>query len=160
MKKTTLLFTVALILLCTVMYSQPSYYDLTFINDSVTTPFKTPSDNYVFVRSKRGVDGVNPTPEADALRTGVVQKIILVFSEDSPSDLETREEYNMERWDNLILSYPEFFQEKTKYKNLCQCTQEAGAENFKQVQGFYIYYKTEEKPVVKEEKKETQPEKT
>ncbi len=141
------------LLMATVVYSQPSYYDLNFENDSVRTAFKSPTENYVFVRSKRGVDGVNQTAEADAIRNGTIQKIVLVFSEDSPEDLENREEYNMERWDNLILTYPEFFQEKTKYKNVCQCTPDAGNDSFKEAQGFYIYYKTAEKPVVKEEKK-------
>lgn len=140
-------------------YSQSvSYYDLTIESDSIVKPFVSTSANFAFVRSKRGVDGVNQTPEADAIRNGTIQKIILVFSEDSPEDIENREEYNMERWDNLILTYPEFFQEKTKYKNICQCVAEAGSESFKQAQGFYIYFKTDEKPVVKEEKK-AEPEK-
>lgn len=153
MKKNTSLFLTAFLLLGTVLCSQPSYYDLSFDTDSLTRAYTSPSDNYVFVRSKRGVDGVNSTAEADALRSGTIQKIVLVFSEDSPGDLENREEYNMERWDNLILTYPEFFQEKTKYKNICQCTPEAGGEAFKQAQGFYIYYKTAEKTTPKEEKK-------
>lgn len=135
-----------------------SYYDLTIESDSTVRPFVSATENYAFVRSKRGVDGVNQTPEADAIRNGTIQKIVLVFSEDNPEDIENREEYNMERWDNLILTYPEFFQEKTRYKNVCQCTPEAGNESFKQAQGFYIYYKTAEKPVVKEEKK-AEPEK-
>lgn len=156
MKKITLLLTAAFLLASSVLYSQPSYYDLSFDNDSVRAAFKSSSDNYVFVRSKRGVDGVNQTAEADAIRNGTIQKIVLVFSEDAPEDLENREEYNMERWDNLILTYPEFFQEKTKYKNVCQCTPEAGTEAFKEAQGFYIYYKTAEKPLVKEEKKTEQ----
>lgn len=135
-------------------YSQSvSYYDLTIDADSVTSPFVSPSANYAFVRSKRGVDGVNQTAEADAIRQSPILKIVLVFSEDSPEDLENREEYNMERWDNLILTYPEFFQEKTKYRNICQCSPEAGGEAFKQAQGFYIYYKTTEKPAVTEAKK-------
>lgn len=139
-------------------YSQSvSYYDLTIESDSVSSPFVSPSANYAFVRSKRGVDGVNQTPEADAIRQAPIQKIVLVFSEDSPEDLENREEYNMERWDNLILTYPEFFQEKTKYRNICQCSAEAGGETFKQAQGFYIYYKTAEKPPVSETKKPETP---
>lgn len=157
MKKCFVYFILIWILSSATLLSQPSYYDLNFENDSIKVAFKSPSDNYVFVRSKRGVDGVNQTADADALRNGTIQKIVLVFSEDASEDLENREEYNMERWDNLILTYPEFFQEKTKYKNICQCTREAGTETFKEAQGFYIYYKTAEKPVVKEEKKtETQ----
>ena len=112
MKNHTILFIAGFLFASVVTYSQPSYYDLTFENDSVVAPYKSVSDNFVFVRSKRGVDGVNQTAEADAIRTGNIQKIVLVFSEDSPGDIETREEYNMERWDNLILTYPEFFQEK------------------------------------------------
>ncbi len=159
MKRIKTLCVAVFLFICELVYSQPSYYDLSFDNDSIVTPFKSSSDNFVFVRSKRGVDGVNQTSEADAIRNGTIQKIVLVFSEDSPGDLENREEYNMERWDNLILTYPEFFQEKTKYKNVCQCSPAAGGDDFKQVQGFYIYYKTAEKPVVKEEKKSVKPEK-
>ncbi|HQQ94437.1 MAG TPA: hypothetical protein PLQ93_07770 [Bacteroidia bacterium] len=122
----------------------PSYYDLSFEADSIRMPFQAQGKNYVFVRSKRGVDGVNTTPAADSVRKLQVLKILLVFTEQSPEDIENREEYNMERWDNLILTYPEFFQEKTIYRNICQCSPNAGGEEFKQVQGFYIYYKAPE----------------
>ena len=122
----------------------PSYYDLTFAADSIRAPFKVTSSNYVFVRSKRGVDGVNPTFSADSIKSLPISKIILVFSEEGASDIETREEYNQERWENLMLTYPEFFQTNTKYKNICQCTAESGGADYKQVQGFYIYYKTSE----------------
>jgi len=85
-----------------------SYYDLTFQADSVRSPFQSTTKNYVFVRSKRGVDGVNTTPSADSIRNLPISKIVLVFTEDSPEDLENREEYNQERWDNLIMTYPEY----------------------------------------------------
>ncbi len=120
--------------------AQPSFYDLTFQSDSITAPFAA-DGNYVYMKSKRGDAGMPTTEEGDAIKTSEITKIVLVFSEDSPDDLENRESYNQERWDNLIATYPEYFQEKTKYKNICQCAAEAGGDNYKAVQGFYIYYK-------------------
>lgn len=138
----TLLSLVILTLANFVSAQSPSYYDITFEVDSLVSPFKSNGSNYVFVRSKRGVDGLNPTTSADSIKTFTISKIVLVFSEESSDALETREEYNQERWENLMLTYPEFFQEKTTYKNICQCSPNAGGSEFKQVQGFYVYYKS------------------
>jgi len=144
----------------------PSFYDLVFKADSVTSPYKTSSSNYAFVRSKRGTDGLNPTSSADSVKTFSISKIVLVYTESSPDDIANREEYNQERWENLIMTYPEFFQAKTIYQNMCQCSESASGEEFKTAQGFYVYYvpkggaaapkKTE--PVV--EKTESAPAKT
>lgn len=120
----------------------PSFYDLTFDEESLTAPYKPSNTNYAYVKSKRGTSGLNTTNSADSIKGFTISKIILVFSEDTPEEAETREEYNQERWENMILTYPEFFQEKTTYKNVCQCTAEAGGDNFKQAQGFYVYYKS------------------
>lgn len=120
--------------------AQPSFYDLTFLSDSTTSPYAA-EGTYVYMKSKRGDAGMPTTEEGDAIKSSEITKIILVFSEDSPEALENRESYNQERWDNLISTYPEYFQEKTKYKNICQCSPEAGGDNFKAVQGFYIFYK-------------------
>jgi len=65
---------------------------------------------------------------------------VLVFSESSTSEIENREAYNQERWENLMPTYPEFFQTTTTYKNICQCSQDAASPSYKEVQGFYIYY--------------------
>lgn len=120
--------------------AQPSFYDLTFQSDSTSAPYAA-DGNYVYMKSKRGDAGMPTTEEGDAIKSSEITKIVLVFSEDSPDDLENRESYNQERWDNLIATYPEYFQEKTKYKNICQCSPEAGGDNYKAVQGFYIFFK-------------------
>lgn len=150
----------------TIAYAQsPSYYDLTFLSDSTASPYKASNSAHAYVRSKRGTDGVNPTPSADSAKAYPVTKIVLVFSEDSPDARETREEYNQERWENLMLTYPEFFQAKTTYKNICQCSPDAANDEYKQAQGFYIYYtapaaaapKKVETPVAKQETPAAEP---
>jgi hypothetical protein len=73
---------------------------------------------------------------------------VLVYTEDNPSDLENRETYNRERWENLLSTYPEFFQFSTNYKNFCQ---QGASEIFKQKQGFYIYFKGKQQEVAKTE---------
>ena len=141
MKPFRILLAVAAILCSEFIFAQtPSYYDLAFISDSTTNPYKASATAHGYVRSKRGTDGLNPTPSADSAKAFPVTKIVLVYSEDSPDARETREEYNQERWENLIMTYPEFFQAKTVYKNICQCSPDAGGEDYKQAQGFYIYY--------------------
>lgn len=134
-----------------VMLAQPSFYDLTFKADSTTNPYVSDNMNYVFIRSKRGSEPVKPTSSGDSIKTFTIQKIVLVFSEINPSDVETREEYNQERWENLMATYPEFFQDKTIYKNICQCSRESGNPEFKQVQGFYVYFTPKGNPVAKTE---------
>lgn len=123
-----------------VMAQEPSFYDLTFKMDSITSPYKTSNSNYAFVRSKRGTDGLSPTSSADSVKTFNISKIVLVYTESSPDDIANREEYNQERWENLIMTYPEFFQAKTIYQNMCQCSESAAGDEFKSAQGFYIYY--------------------
>jgi len=120
--------------------AQPSFYDLTFQSDSVTSPYVS-QGTFVYMKSKRGDSGMPTTEEGDAIKSSEISKIVLVFSEDSPEDLENRDAYNQERWENLMATYPEYFQEKTKYKNICQCSPKAGNEDFKAAQGFYIYVK-------------------
>ncbi len=134
-------FVIALVLSSNLVFGQdPSYYDLTFSSDSTSTPYKTNNTNYVFIRSKRGTEPVKATTSADSIKSFVIQKIVLVFSETSNSEIENREAYNQERWENLIPTYPQFFQAKTTYKNICQCSQDASSPSYKEVQGFYIYY--------------------
>lgn len=133
------------------LLAQPSFYDLTFKADSTTSPYASDNNNYVFIRSKRGSEPVKPTSSGDSVKTFSIQKIVLVFSELNPSDVETREEYNQERWENLMATYPEFFQEKTVYKNICQCSRESGNPEFKQVQGFYVYFQPKGNVVAKAE---------
>ena len=141
MKIIKTIFASALIVTSNLLFGQePSYYDLTFSVDSTSTPYKAPSENFVFIRSKRGTEPIKPTSAGDSIKSFVIKKIVLVFSEASSSEIENREAYNQERWENLLPTYPEFFQAKTKYQNICQCNAEALSPNFKAVQGFYIYY--------------------
>jgi hypothetical protein len=140
MKVFKLFLCAAIVMLTGLLDAQPSFYDLTFRLDSVVQPYAPGGNNYVFVRSKRGTSGVNKTTAADSILTFKVSTIVLVFTEETPEAIENREEYNQERWENLIMTYPEFFQVKTIYKNICQCSAEAGGDDFKQKQGFYIYY--------------------
>ena len=151
MRKIILLFSLFLLLTGAGYDAQVSFYDLSFQADSVTAPFKPANTAYAYVRSKRGTDGVNKTTSADSVLNLKlpITKIVLVYTESSSDALANREEYNQERWENLILTYPEFFQEKTSYKNVCQCSPEADGEDYKHAQGFYIYYKSSAPPPAK-----------
>ena len=141
MKSIKAIFVIALIISSNLVFGQePSFYELTFGIDSTTTPYKANNDNFVFIRSKRGTEPVKATSAGDSIKSFVIQKIVLVFSESSTSELENREAYNQERWENLMPTYPEFFQATTTYKNICQCSQDASGPSYKEVQGFYIYY--------------------
>jgi len=141
MKSLKAIFVIALIISSNLVFGQePSFYELTFGIDSTTTPYKANNDNYVFIRSKRGTEPIKATSAGDSIKSFVIQKIVLVFSESSTAEFENREAYNQERWENLIPTYPEFFQATTTYKNICQCSQDASGPSYKEVQGFYIYY--------------------
>jgi hypothetical protein len=141
MKSLKAIFVIALIISSNLVFGQePSFYELTFGIDSTTTPYKANNNNYVFIRSKRGTEPIKATSAGDSIKSFVIQKIVLVFSESSTAELENREAYNQERWENLIPTYPEFFQATTTYKNICQCSQDASGPSYKEVQGFYIYY--------------------
>jgi hypothetical protein len=141
MKSIKAIFVIALIISSNLVFGQePSFYELTFGIDSTTTPYKANNDNFVFIRSKRGTEPVKATSAGDSIKSFVIQKIVLVFSESSTAELENRDAYNQERWENLMPTYPEFFQATTTYKNICQCSQDAAGQDYKAVQGFYIYY--------------------
>ena len=57
-------------------------------------------------------------PEADALKGAEITDIILVFTETNEDAAGTREDNNRERWENLMSTYPEFFQFSICYKNV------------------------------------------
>lgn len=117
----------------------PTYDELEFELDSITNTYKPIGKNSVLIKSKRGTGGLNRTPAGDAIRTAEVTEIVLVFSETESADIEEREEANAERWENLLMTYPEYFQFSTTYKTLCQCNLKGDADAFKSAQGFYIY---------------------
>ncbi len=118
-----------------------SYDDLVFDEDSAKAVFKPSGKNFVFLKSKKGSGGMDKTPEADALSKSEITDIVLVFSETTKSALAKREDNNRARWENLITTYPSFFQDETNYKNFCQCDLNADPEVFKETQGFYVFYK-------------------
>lgn len=138
----------------------PVYDDLVFDEDEIKTAYKPVGKSFEVLKSKKGTGGMPKVPSADAIKTAEITDIILVFSETTEDAATTREESNRERWENLIATYPEFFQFSTNYKNICQCNIGGDAEALKPTQGFYIYYKVAapkvETPVaaVKEEKAE------
>ncbi|MGZ3931490.1 MAG: hypothetical protein ACXVP0_09065, partial [Bacteroidia bacterium] len=84
-----------------------------------------------------------------------ISDIVLVFTETNPSAIEGREEANRERWENLLKTYPEFFQFETNYKTLCQCNTNGDTAAFKKAQGFYVYVKGKEEPKTEPVKTET-----
>jgi hypothetical protein len=122
------------------LYGQaPVFDELNFEEESTLKPYKPAGANYVFIRSKRGNTGVNKTPEADAILSSEVTEIVLVFTEMDADAEASREEYNQERWENLLLTYPQLFQFSTGYKNVCQCNEQGDGDGFKKAQGFYVY---------------------
>lgn len=129
-----------LFLFCLSSFAQVSSFDeLEFEMDSTSGSYKASGKNYIIIKSKRGNSGLTKTAQADAVLTAEISEIVLVYSETEPSAIAEREEANRERWENLLMTYPELFQFSTTYKNVCQCKINGDAEAFKKTQGFYIY---------------------
>ncbi len=124
----------------------PVFEDLIFETDSIGTTYKPAGKNYVFLKSKRGSEGMPKAGKADSILSLPITDIVLVFSELNPDAINNRLEANQERWENLLRTYPQFFQFSTNYKEMCQCKNGGDAEVFKESQGFYIYY-TKPEPV-------------
>jgi hypothetical protein len=161
MKTFKSLLVIFLFVVCVPVLAQtPVYDDLVFDEEEMKTAYKPVGKTFEVLKSKKGTGGMPKVPSADAIKTAEITDIILVFSETTEDAATTREESNRERWENLIATYPEFFQFSTNYKNICQCNIGGDAEALKPTQGFYIYYKVAapkvETPVaaVKEEKTE------
>jgi hypothetical protein len=139
----------------TFIYAQtPTYDDITLDEEELSAGFKASAKQHINLKSKKGTGGMPKTPEADALKGAEITDIILVFTETTEDAAATREENNRERWENLISTYPEFFQFSTNYKNVCQCVMGGDAEALKPTQGFYIYYKTAEQKAAEKAAKE------
>ncbi len=134
----------------------PTYDELTFEADSTGASYKPSGKNFVVVKSKRGTSGLNKTPQADAILTSEVTEIVLVYTETDAAAIGEREEANRERWENLLMTYPELFQYSTTYKNVCQCNIGGDAEALKKTQGFYVYVNGPV-PKAEEPKAETPP---
>ncbi len=117
----------------------PLYDDMIFESDSMTKAYKPVGKNYIMLKSKRGADGMPKSSSGDSIRNMNITDIVLVFTENEPSDLANRPVANRERWENLIKTYPEYFKENPNLFNTCQCTSSGDAEALKKSQGFYIY---------------------
>lgn len=124
----------------------PAYDDMTFEADSMTKAYKPSGKNYVYMKSKRGTSGLNKTSSADSIKAMPITDIVLVYTETSADALAGREEANRERWENMLKTYPEFFQFETNYKTICQCNTHGDTAAFKKAQGFYVYVKGKEEP--------------
>ena len=139
-----------------------SYEEIEFENDSLRAAYKASTKKpFVYTKSKKSEGGMPRTAEADAIMSTPITDIVLVFSETSPEDLAEREEANRMRWENLLETYPEFFQyNSTVFKNVCQCNSAGDVEAFKAKQGFYIYYEGAAPAAVAEPVKTPEPVKT
>ena len=157
-----LIHTLALFLITGFSLAQtPVYDDLVFDEEEIKSNYKPGSKTFVSLKSKKGTGGMAKVSSADSIKGFEITDIVLVFTETTEDAVDTREDNNRERWENLLTTYPEFFQFNTNYKNICQCSIGGNAEALKTTQGFYVYFKAPApKPAVttapvKEEKKET-----
>jgi flagellar biosynthesis GTPase FlhF len=142
------IFLALLFALCLTGAAQaPAYDDLTMESDETTETYAARGKNYVFIRSKRGSGGVESASKADSIKTFNIREIVLVFSEVTEAAFEEREDANRERWENLMRTYPEYFQSGTTYRSICQCQIGGDNEAFKKTQGFYVYFKPKAPPV-------------
>ena len=156
------MFFVAVIFYSALFSQNSAYDDLVFDEEEIGNAYKFSGKNYIILKSKKGSGGLQKTISGDSIKSFEITDIVLVFTETTENASEKREENNRERWENLIISYPEFFQFNTNYKNICQCSIGGDAEALKATQGFYVYFKPpipkaaiampveEEKQVVKE----------
>jgi hypothetical protein len=155
MKTPISLIIIFFFILCTPLAAQtPEFEELDFEQDSTTKTYKPAGKNYAFIRSKRGTGGLTKNSRADSIKSLTIPEIILVYSELNKSAIDERETANNERWQNLLKTYPEFFQFSTTYKSVCQCNTKGDSTAFKQAQGFYVYFGTMEEPKVEEKKVE------
>ena len=156
MKLLTLCFSLMLCLAFTNSTAQVSFDEIEFEMDSTGSTYRPSGKNYGLLKSKRGSSGMNKTPMGDALVKSEVTEIVLVYTETEASDIADREQANRERWENLIMTYPELFQFSTTYKNVCQCRMGGDAEALKASQGFYVYVSGEVPKVDEPKAAETQ----
>ncbi|MBK9284156.1 MAG: hypothetical protein IPM51_07515 [Sphingobacteriaceae bacterium] len=155
MNKRKIIFSVLAILAGFFMSAQETTYDDMNIDiDSLSKAYTPTAKKYVYVKSKKGSDGMPKDPAVDAILKQTVTDIVLVFSEYDNDDMEKREDNNRERWENLLATYPGLFQFSTAYLNMCQYTRSGENEAFKKAQGFYIYYEAD--PTAKAEVKKVE----
>ena len=124
--------------------AQVTYEELEFEPDSITRAYKAKGKNYAYIRSKRGTNGVNKNNRADSATSLTINEIVLVFTEMDKHDRREREEANRERWENLLKTYPEYFDYSPTLINMCQCNFNGDSVAFKKQQGFYVYFEGDE----------------
>lgn len=124
----------------------PAFEEMEFEADSSTSAYKSNGKYFAFIKSKKGNNGMPKTSTGDSIKNFQITDIVLVFSELNAGAIEERENANRERWENLLKTYPEFFQFSTLYKNHCQCKINGDSAAFKKAQGFYVYYAAPEPP--------------
>ncbi len=141
-------------IICLPIASQnPTFDELVIEADSITSAYKVTGKDFAFIKSKRGSEGVTKTFKADSILALPITDIVLVFSELNTNSINNRLEANQERWENLIKTYPQFFQPATNLKEMCQCKIGGDTAIYKKGQGFYVYFEVE-KPKVFEKKVE------
>lgn len=119
-----------------------SYEEIEFEADSVKSIYKPSSQNFVYIKSKKGSGGVPQNERVDSILETPITELVLVFTETTAADIESREDDNRARWENLFETYPELFQNNnTVFKNVCQCNYQGDAEALKVSQGFYMFFK-------------------
>src|SRR5687767_2956387 len=119
MKKILVFFILGVIYLPLAGQDAPVYDDMVIEMDSVTSVYKPSGKNFIYMKSKRGTDGVPKISSADSILALnlPITDIVLVYTEDNAGDLAKRETANRERWENLLKTYPQFFQFETNYKS-------------------------------------------
>lgn len=157
MKK--LLIVLSSVLFLPLAAQTPAFEDLVIEADSITAPYKPSGKNYALIKAKRGADGVTKTNSADSISALPITDIVLVFSELNANSINKRLESNQEKWENLIKTYPQFFQPATNLKEMCQCKIGGDTAIFRKGQGFYVYYEVEKPKVVEKKTEEKKVEK-
>ena len=149
MRSTITLIAILFFITAMPLAAQVSYDELEFEADSIKKAYKPRGKNYAFIRSKRGSSGVNKNSRADSITSLTISDIVLVFTEEDAEERASREEANRDRWENLIRTYPEYFDYSPTLVNMCQCNFNGDSAAFKKMQGFYIYFEGDE-PVTAE----------
>ncbi len=125
----------------------PVFDDLLFDADSLTKSYKPKSKHFAYFKAKRGAGGIVTNSKGDSIRSFPISDIVLVFSETKAGSIANREGANKERWENLLIAYPEYFQPGTTLINMCQCNVNGDTASFRKAAGFYAYFTGKEEPV-------------
>src|SRR4051812_48419760 len=120
MRRITGVLAVILFMSALTLSAQVTYDELEFEMDSITRAYKAKGKNYAYIRSKRGGSGVNKNNRADSITSLTINEIVLVYTEMDKNDRAERTEANRERWENLLKTYPEYFDYSPTLISMCQ----------------------------------------